>query len=1414
MTSGQDFLAGGGEMGERIRAFDWSATALGPIDAWPQSLRSAVSILLPSKAQICLAWGPELVTIYNDAYRPVFGAKHPGALGRPIREAWDELWRAGLKELFDGVLHTGEAFWARDRPFFMERHGYLEETYFDVSYDPVRDESGRVGGVFCIVSETTGRVFGERRLRTLRDLGRIAAQAQTVGEVRRQVAQVLAGNREDVPFALLYAPEVEGGARLVAQAGLDGAAAAAPSLPAAGPSWPLPAAPVLLGPADLAAWGPLHSGPWPEAIRQVLVLPLSGTGEAGHGWLVCGASPRQQVDDGLRDFLAMVAANIAAALDSARRSEDERRRAEMLAEVDRAKTAFFSNVSHEFRTPLTLMMGPLEDVLADPTRPLAPLQRDRLELARRSAMRLHKLVNSLLDFARIEAGRAQATFVATDLAALTTELASSFRSAMEKAGLRLVVDCPPLPAPAYVDRELWEKVVLNLLSNAFKFTFDGEVAVRLRQVGSRFVLDVRDTGVGIPAAELPRVLERFHRVEGTRSRTHEGSGIGLALVQELVRLHGGSVSVDSREGEGSCFTVTIPSGMAHLDPARVGAAPALASTAVRAEAFVEEALRWLPGSDEPAPAQAPAGTRRRIVLADDNTDMRDYIRHLLADSYEVEAVADGEAALAAVQRGGADLVLADVMMPRLDGLGLVRRIRQQPAIAEVPVVLLSARAGEAARIEGLDAGADDYLEKPFTARELLARIAARMEISQLRREAALQVRDREQQLRLVTDNAPVLLLYCDAQLRYRFVNAPYAARFGRQVDEVVGRALPEVLGSAWPALRQHAEDAVAGRTVEFEELLPYPECGERWMHGTYIPERDAAGAVGGFIGVLQDVTERKLAELAAQEEAQRFEKLTRVGLALAGESDLQRIVQAVTDVATDLTAAHFGAFFYNVVNAQGESYMLYTLSGVQREHFAGFPMPRNTAVFGPTFAGEAIVRADDITRDPRYGHNPPYHGMPKGHLPVRSYLAVPVTSRTGEVLGGLFFGHPEPGVFTEKAERIVAGIAAQAAVAIDNARLHEQRVRLIDQLQEADRRKDEFIATLSHELRNPLAPLRNGLHVLRLAPGPADPGMLGMMGRQVDQLVRLVDDLLEISRINRGTLALRRQPIDLQDVVRHAMETSEPLMREAGHVLEVDLPERELLVEGDAARLAQVLSNLLNNAARYTDRGGRIGLRVAVEAGRVRMTLRDSGIGFPPGDAQRLFEMFSRGDRSTGLGIGLALARRLVEMHGGTLDAHSDGPGQGATFTLVLPLGEQLAAPQPRPEPAALPAIRVLVVDDNRDAADTLRTLLQLLGARAEMVHDGEAALARFGAFCPDAVLLDIGMPGMDGYQVARALRERHPDWNGALIALTGWGQENDRRKGQEAGFDHHLVKPVDVDVLQRLLASVAAAKSGTAMPL
>ena len=746
---GSHFIAGGGEMGTLIRERDWSATALGPVETWPQSLRSAVSILLPSRAQIVLFWGPELITIYNDAYAPVFAAKHPWALGRPARECWSEVWHV-LGPLFEGVVRTGKAFWAKDHPFVLLRQGFLEETYFDVSYDPVRIEDGSVGGVFCIVSEQTGRVLGERRLRALRELGARTADARSAEEVCREAATALATDPADVPFSLLYLIDAPGfRAELVRASGveIDDIASGRD---------------VVI--ADVDALASVRTGRAVEtetrafvtrapatAADRVLVLPIS-VGTQTVGALVAGVSRFLRLAGDYRDFFDLAAARISAALANVQAFEEERRRAEALAELDRAKTAFFSNVSHEFRTPLTLMLGPVGEILAKPGDQVLPDTRALLTVAQRNGLRLQKLVNTLLDFSRIEAGRVQAVYEPTDLAEVTAELASNFRSACERAGLALVVDCPPLPEAVYVDREMWEKIVLNLLSNAFKFTFEGEIAVTLRAAGGVVELAVRDTGIGIPPVEIPRVFDRFHRVEDARGRTQEGTGIGLALVQELAKLHGGSVRVESTLGRGSTFTVSVPTGEAHLPADRIGRTRALASTASGADPYVEEALRWLPdapslpladplshGTGPAAPRAQPslsaAFTRARILWADDNADMRDYVRRLLGAHYEVETVADGHAALAALRTRRPDLVLADVMMPKLDGFGLLRELRADPETRTLPVILLSARAGEEARVEGLEAGADAYLVKPFNARELLAHVAARLEIAHVRGEA-------------------------------------------------------------------------------------------------------------------------------------------------------------------------------------------------------------------------------------------------------------------------------------------------------------------------------------------------------------------------------------------------------------------------------------------------------------------------------------------------------------------------------------------------------------------------------------------------------------------------------------------------------------------------------------------------------
>src|SRR5579862_6236952 len=406
-----------------------------------------------------------------------------------------------------------------------------------------------------------------------------------------------------------------------------------------------------------------------------------------------------------------------------------------LADLYRAKTEFFSNVSHEFRTPLTLMLGPLEDELRERVA-LPPERRTRLETTYRNALRLLKLVNTLLDFSAIEAGRAQARFMPTDLAALTGDLASVFRSATDKAELELIVDCPRLPEPVYVDREMWEKIVFNLLSNALKHTFEGPIRVSLRWCGEYVELAVCDSGVGVPESELPRLFERFHRVKGAESRSHEGTGIGLALVKELASAHGGTVRVESVPKRGSTFTVAVRTGRGHLAAERV--LEGENAGAPRAGSIIEGALTSLSWA---APAQAAAtqvprkhqASRARILLADDNPDMRQYVTGLLEPSYHVEAVADGEAALAAARDSPPDLVLTDVMMPRLDGFGLLKALREGAQTRGLPVILLSARAGEEAAVEGLDAGADDYLVKPFSARELLARVRTNVELSRLRR---------------------------------------------------------------------------------------------------------------------------------------------------------------------------------------------------------------------------------------------------------------------------------------------------------------------------------------------------------------------------------------------------------------------------------------------------------------------------------------------------------------------------------------------------------------------------------------------------------------------------------------------------------------------------------------------------------
>ncbi len=500
------------------------------------------------------------------------------------------------------------------------------------------------------------------------------------------------------------------------------------------------------------------------------------------GLLVAAASPYPPLDGDYRAFPDLVGHHVSATVTGAAALAAQRRRVDRLAELDRAKTAFFTGVSHEFRTPLTLILGPVGE-LRDGAPPGTAL-RTELDVVHRNAQRLGRLVDRLLDLSRLQAGRVDASFEPVDLAALTADLAGMFRSAVERAGLALEVDCPHLDEPVFVDRALWEHVVLNLLSNALKFTLAGSIAVSLRAEDRCAVLRVTDTGTGIPAAEVPRLFERFHRVAHGAARSVEGSGIGLALVAELVALHGGRVDVDSVPGSGTTMTVALPLGRAHLPAERVAPAPpddGWRDTGVLRPESVDEALWWLadgPAAEVAGPGPDHAG---RILVVDDNADMRGYLVRLLRDTQRVEAVADGDAALAAALADPPDLVLADVVMPRLGGLELLRALRTDPRTALVPVVLMSARAGAEAAVEGLGAGADDYLVKPSTARELWARVTGRVALGRARREA-------ERRFRAMADSTPALIWADGPDGRRLFLNRGWAEFTGADPDADLGLA--------------------------------------------------------------------------------------------------------------------------------------------------------------------------------------------------------------------------------------------------------------------------------------------------------------------------------------------------------------------------------------------------------------------------------------------------------------------------------------------------------------------------------------------------------------------------------------------------------------------------------------------------
>jgi signal transduction histidine kinase len=1101
-----------GEVGALMRSIDWSRTSLGPMPAWPRSLKTMIGVMLGSRFPMMLGWGDDLLQFYNDAYIPVLGVKHPASLGAPVREVWSEIWET-VGPLMHSVLAGGPALWREHQLLFINSRGFNQETFHTFSQSPITNDDGRVGGVLLTVQETTEQVQGARQLEVLHSLAEGTACATSAKEACQLAASALTTDDADVPFAIIYLLD-EAGAVATPVASAPASLAAAQTSIILPPKASLDAAQPYRAALDSgratilsdlpARFGPIPGGRYGAPAERAVVLPLARSpAETQHGFVVIGLSQWREASEQYLTFTSLVASQLASAIARARSAEEERRRADAIAELDRAKTLFFSNVSHELRTPLTLILGPTTDALLSPQR---RLEGATLEALHRNALRLQKLVGALLDFARIEAGREL-----VDLSMLTADVASAFTSAMRDAGLAYDVTCEKLPL-VYVDPDHWEKITLNLISNALKFTLKGKVRVSLRAASDDEIeLGVQDTGTGIAPDELPRIFDRFHRVRGAQARTLEGSGIGLALVHELCRLHGGSVTVKSELGVGSTFTVALP--MVRAD---AGAHHRKRSGRARdvATPFIAEAKRWIPAAatDELLPAVSGG----LILVVDDNADMRDYLQRVLSAHWEVETATDGVAALAAIARRRPDVVLSDVMMPNLDGFGLLSALRKSESTAELPVILLSARAGEESRIEGLQTGADDYLVKPFSARELIARVQVHLTLADLRRRL------------------------------------------------------------------------------------------------------------------------------------------------------LERAVEA-----------------------------------------------RNAA--------EAATRA-----------------------------------------------------------------------------------------------KDEFLAMLGHELRNPMSPIVLAVQLLRVR-GRDDPE-LDIIERQVRQLERLVDDLLDVSRIARGKIQLQRERVSIVDVLARAIETARPSLGDRDHALSVDAAE-PLPVDGDPARLEQVFANLLTNASKYSDVGRPIHIVARAVDGFAEVRVEDQGIGIRPELLERVFDLFMQQpqslDRSAGgLGLGLAIVKNLVTSHGGYVRAESEGPGKGSRFIVGLPSASGASGASGAPAsdgspdagveapPPAQTMRKILVVDDNEDGAAMLAGIISGMGYEVWVAHDGPGALALVRHLHPDIAVLDIGLPGMDGYELAARLRQLPDGREIRLVAITGYGQARDRETSARAGFSDHLVKPADIERLRQILAA------------
>ncbi|MCR5862887.1 ATP-binding protein [Flavobacterium sp. J372] len=878
-TTLPDFLSSEGELGQLIREFNWAETPLGPISSWSQSLRTTINLMLNSTNPIWIGWGPENTFLYNDAYIDVLGInKHPWALGRPASVVWEEIWDV-CGPMSDKVYNEAKSTVGEDVQLFMNRGDFMEEVYYSFNYSPVFDENGKVSGLFCPNFETTPKILSVRRTRTLSELAGKALAEKTINAACSTAAATLAKNKEDIPFAVIYLLDSSGKCAIRKQiTGLEQdhlyfpekidfskpekcATQTAIERVCEGSAFTV---------ADYGNTDMLPLGMAGERITSAAAYPLVVSGRP-IGAVIFGMSPNLRFDNEYSTFFEMASAQVSKALQNATAIEDERRRLEEMAELDKAKTAFFSNISHEFRTPLTLMLGTLEDLMQNYS--LDVKEQQIVETTHRNALRLLKLVNTLLDFSLVESGRLKARFAPVKLSKLTENLAGNFRSVIEKAGMNFSVEVSDLGEPVFVDRQMWEKIVFNLLSNAFKYTLKGSVTLSLQKDSGNVVLKVTDTGLGIPKKELPNMFSRFHRIHSVTGRSYEGSGIGLSMIRELVLQHGGDIRVESIEGKGSTFTVTIPLGSGHLPQEQVYDAENIAEETVSGH-YVTEAGTLL-DIDNETKQNKNRLFKDTILIADDNADMRRHLSSILEDEYNIITVANGKEALDTAGHMNPALILSDIMMPVMDGIEMLKEIKKNPITAMIPVVLLTARAGEESRIEGYETGADDYLVKPFSAKELTARIRSQIKITKTRDHI-------RKQLHNVFMQSPMAVsILRGSDFVIEMANPYMLELWGKDLNKVLNKPIAEAL----PEAVDQGFDKLLTQVFETGESYIDEECPfyhqkdgsrkELYVKFIYKAMYDEDNNPAGIIVVAHDVTQQVISRKAVEESEAKFRHLIR-----------------------------------------------------------------------------------------------------------------------------------------------------------------------------------------------------------------------------------------------------------------------------------------------------------------------------------------------------------------------------------------------------------------------------------------------------------------------------------------------------------------------------------------------------------